>query len=196
VKLAAIGVAAAADVLIFLAFPGYCSYGSVRHFEAELADVQRSVPEVGNSGELVIVGFDNHFLGYRHIGYELPSYLTLQYPEVKLIEGTRIFSMHGGETRLLEGLPSTPYSRFLLCPSPGGDAGYREFFDKVEALLPRQDLTTQMIGGHAFVTAPIGDLKLLFPNAAPGPLEGVYAPMHSVQEAVNIRSHPVSGTTP
>lgn len=167
VRLALIAVCVAVNVTIFLAFPAYCSFRSVRHFEAELDGVETALPQVGAPSDLLVVSFDNHFLGYRHAGYYLPSYMTLEYPEAHLAEGTRIFSMTGRSTELLSSLPSGAWSRFVLFPLPAGNSEYAHYIDDVVKLLPAKDLQTVSLNGHTFVTAPIRDLPLLFP---PGPL--------------------------
>jgi hypothetical protein len=165
-KLAAIGICAAANVLIFLAFPAYCSYRSVRQFEAQLEGIRIALPQLGAPNDLLILGFDSHFLGYRHAGYYLPRYLTLQYPEVKLNEGTRIFSMQGRDTSLLASLPAGSYKRFVIFPLPGTDGEYQRYLDTFNKLLPAQDLKYVDVGDRQFVTGPISDLPLLFPHAA------------------------------
>ena len=166
-RIALISICAATDVAIFLAFPGYCSFRSVRHFEAELNQVRNAMPQVGAPSDLLVVSFDNHFLGYRHAGYYLPDYLTLEYPEAHLTEGVRIFSMRDRGTELLSSLPSGTWSRFVLFPLPAGNAEYAHYIDDVVKLLPAKDLQTVNLNGHPFVTAPIRDLPLLFP---PSPL--------------------------
>jgi hypothetical protein len=153
------------NVAIFLAFPAYCSYRSVRHFEAELEDTQKALPRFGDPNQLLIVAFDNHFLGFRHAGYYLPGYLTLEYPEASLAQGKRIFAMQERDTFLLSKLPTASYSRFVLFPLPVGEAGYTQYLEKVKKLLPIKDLSSVVSGGHEFVTAPIADLPLLFPDA-------------------------------
>jgi hypothetical protein len=167
VRLALLTACAAVNVAIFLAFPAYCSFRSVRHFEAELDQVQTALPQVGAPSDLLVVSFDNHFLGYRHAGYYLPGYLTLEYPEAHLAEGVRIFSMQSRNTALLSALPSGAWSRFVIFPLPAGNVAYTHYIDDVVKLLPAKDLQTVLLNGHPFVTAPIRDLPLLFP---PGPL--------------------------
>ena len=166
-KVATLAVGAAANVFIFLAFPAYCSYRSIRHFEAELGSVETSLPQVGTPQDLLIVSFDNHFLGYRHAGYYLPGYMTVEYPEANLIQGPRIFAMHGRNSLLLTQLPSGTFTRFVLFPLPAGDAEYAQYTEKIEKMLPARDLKTVSLGGHQFVTAPMTDLPILFPQAAP-----------------------------
>jgi len=168
-KWATIAATALINVVIFLAFPAYCSYRSVRQFEAELQDTRAAIPRIGAPSDLLIVSFDNHFLGFRHAGYYLPGYLTLEYPEARLTEGTRIFAMHSRDSFLLSGLPVTGCSRLVLFPLPNGNPDYVQYLDKVEKLLPRQDLTSISLDGHQFVTAPIADLPLLYPKAALAP---------------------------
>jgi len=172
VKLSIAAICAAANVLIFLAFPAYFSYRSVRHFEAELQATVTALPHVGSPESLLVVSFDNHFLGYRHAGYYLPSYLTIEYPEASLIQGPRIFAMQGRDTHLLSSLPVASYTRFVLFPLPAGDAAYAQYMEKIKGLLPAKDLISMDFGGHQFVTAPIADLPLLFPHMtlAPRPI--------------------------
>jgi len=185
IKAATVGICALANVFIFLAFPAYCSYRSVRRFEAELHDTQTAVPQLGDPNNLMVVAFDNHALGFRHAGYYLPGYLTLEYPEATLLEGKRIFAMRGRNSFLLSQLPSAAYSRFVLFPLPAGNAEYTQYLQKVEKLLPSKDLRSVDLNGHAFVTAPIADLPLLFPDAAVPPPQiaasDVYTPRSTPQ---------------
>lgn len=168
-KWATIAACALANTLIFLAFPAYCSYRSVRHFEAELQATQDALPQLGSPDNLLIVSFDNHFLGYRHAGYYFPGYDTIEYPEARLPEGTRIFAMRGRDTFLLSGLPATNCSRFVLFPLPAGNPDYDKYLETVDKLIPAKDLNAVFLNGHRFVTAPIADLPLLFPKSALAP---------------------------
>ncbi len=172
-KWALIAASGLANILIFLAFPAYCSYRSVRHFEAELQSTVTALPQLGSPDNLLIVSFDNHLLGFRHAGYYLPGYVTIEYPEARLTEGTRIFAMRGRDTFLLSGLPATPCSRFVLFPLPAANPNYDQYLQKVDNLIPAKDLTVVVLGGHRFVTAPIADLSLLFPKSALAPPEPI-----------------------
>lgn len=176
IKLTVIALCAIANVLIFLASPLYCSYRSVRGFEAYLTSVQTTLPQLFPARDTLIVGLDSHFSGYRHAGYYLPDYLTLEYPEVRLREGVRIFAMHNRDTQLLEGLPITSGSRFVLFPLPGGDPAFRKSLETVKEKLPSQGLLTTSRGGVDFVSGPVSDLPLLFPEAAAN--AGVYVSLH------------------
>jgi len=162
-KLATAALCIALNVAIFLAAPFYCSYRSVRSFEAELASIQRALPTLSQPNDTLIVAFDSHFLGYRHAGYYLPGFLTVQYPAVPLLQGPRIFAMQGGETFLLRTLPQGAYTRFVLFPLPGDEAAYQRYLSTILTQLPSQDLATIHAGGHTFVTGPMRDLAALFP---------------------------------
>ena len=190
-KLALMGACAAANISIFLASPLYCSYRSVRRFEAELEGIRTALPQFGSPEDTLIIGFDSHFLGYRHAGYYLPGYLTIEYPEVDLREGTRIFAMHDRDTRLLTGLPPVSYSKFVLFPLPGGEVSYEQYLKKVTKQVPQQSLHTVRLEGHDFVTGSVVDLPLLFPVVASQPKPAVYAPLHSGMPLVNSRTHPL-----
>lgn len=164
-KLALIGACAAVNTLIFLLGPFYCSYRSVRQFEAELESIQDALPQVYSAKDTLIVGFDSHFLGYRHAGYYLPGYLTVQYPEVKLIEGTRVFAMQGRNTELLPRLPAGTFTKFVLFPLPD-TRETRPFLQQIKGKFPSQSLHTVRVNGHEFVTGSVTDLRSLFPQAA------------------------------
>jgi 4-amino-4-deoxy-L-arabinose transferase-like glycosyltransferase len=164
-KFVVLGVGAAVNVLIFLASPFYCSYREVRRFEAELAGIRTALPQVASARDTVILSFDSHFNGYRHAGYYLPDYLIVEYPEVKLKEGPRVFAMHERDTKLLTELPVASYTRFVVFPLPSGDS-YEEYLQTVKGRLPSHSLHGVSAGGREFITGPISDLPLLFPDAA------------------------------
>jgi 4-amino-4-deoxy-L-arabinose transferase-like glycosyltransferase len=164
-KFVVLGVGAAVNVLIFLASPFYCSYREVRRFEAELAGIRTALPQVASARDTVILSFDSHFNGYRHAGYYLPDFLTVEYPEVKLKEGPRVFAMHERDTKLLTELPVASYTRFIVFPLPSGDS-YEEYLQTVKSRLPSHSLHGVSAGGREFITGPISDLPLLFPDAA------------------------------
>jgi hypothetical protein len=187
-KLATIGVGIAVNVLIFVASPFYCSYMQVRRFDAEIESIKTALPQVVSAGDTVILSFDSHFNGFRHAGYYLPDYLTLEYPEAHLKEGPRIFSMYERDTRLVTGLPAGPYTRFILFPLPEGDS-YKEYIQKVIDRLPGKSLHTIRAGGREFVTGSISDLPLLFPEATGTTERSVYVPLHPGMVPVNSRSH-------
>jgi hypothetical protein len=187
-KLTVIVVGIAVNVFIFVASPFYCSYRQVQRFEAELESITTALPKVASSRDTLILSFDSHFNGFRHAGYYLPDYQTVEYPEAHLKEGPRIFSMHGRDTQLVTALPAIPYTRFVLFPLPAG-ASYNEYIQKVIDQLPGKSLDTVKMGGHEFLTGKISDLPLLFPEARLGTGPGVYVPLHQGMLPVNSRSH-------
>jgi hypothetical protein len=164
-KLAMILIGVAANVFIFIDAPLYCSYRSVRRSEVEVESILKSLPKLGSAETTLIVGFDSHFLGYRHAGYYLPQYFTIEYPEVPLKQGPRIFAMRDGDTRLMTELPVASYSKFILFPLPNGDIAYTKYLQEVIRKLPLQGLTRVCVDNHEFVIGPISDLPLLFPKA-------------------------------
>jgi hypothetical protein len=167
-KLAVIGTCVACNVAIFLASPLYCSYGQVRRFETQLENITTAIPRLSSADDTVILGVDSHFNGFRHAGYYLPGYLTIEYPEAKLKDGPRVFTMQQRNTALMAALPLASYHRFIIFPLPGGDS-YREYLQEVTARLPSQDLNRVTMDGHDYITGPISDLPKLFPNAAKAP---------------------------
>ena len=182
-KVTLIVALAAANCLVFAFAPVYCSYASVRHFETELGDVVRLIPEVASPSDTMIVGFDSHFLGYRHAGYYLPRWFTAQYPEVRLEAGTRVFVMEGGDTRLAARLPLSRFRNFVIFPLPGGDPEYLDYMRRIRARFPRGALRTVIAGGREFLLGSVSDLPLLFPTAA----KRVYPSDHDQDDSVAAR---------
>ena len=145
----------------------YCSYGAVRRFEAELRNIIEVLPQIASPRETLIVGFDSHFLGYRHAGYYLPDYLTVQFPEVRLASGTRIFAMRNRNTQLVTGLPATPARDFVLFPLPAAGDEYAGYMALVRKRFPPGRLRKVVREGHEFAIGPVADLGLLFPGCVP-----------------------------
>jgi transmembrane protein TMEM260 (protein O-mannosyltransferase) len=160
-----IGACAAANAMIFVFAPVYCSHRAVLRFESELEHITAAVPQIASPREALIVGFDSHFLGYRHAGYYLPGYLTVQFPEVRLTSGTKVFAMQHRDTQVETALPATSAPEFIIFPLPLGDREYRDYADRVRERLPVGDLRTVVRGGHEYTIGPVADLPLLFPNA-------------------------------
>lgn len=165
-KVAALASAALINTWIFLASPFYCSWRSVHRFESSLSRIESAFPEESQVGATLVVAFDSHFLGFRHAGYYLPDYLTIEYPEFSTGEGVRVFAMRHRETSLLVRVSTVGYKRFVLFPLPAG-ADYREYLQTVLKLLPRADIQTVRVDGETLITCPISDLHFLFPAAAP-----------------------------
>lgn len=178
VKHTLIGVFAVVNIFIFLESPLYCSYRSVRRFDATMEAVRTALPQVAPPQGTLLIGFDSHFLGYRHAGYYLPDYSTVEYPEVRLREGVRVFAMHDRNTRLLATLPTSQYSRFVLFPLPADSGSYKEYLQTVLRKLPHAGLQTIHLDGFDFVTGPISDVACLFPRTTSLP-QGVSTPSRS-----------------
>jgi len=173
-KILAIGACAAVNTAVFVCAPVYCSYGSVRRFERELDNVVKSLPQIASPRDTMIVGFDSHFLGYRHAGYYLPGYLTVQFPEVQLSSGTRVFAMKDQSTRLESALPTAGIQNFVMFPLPLGDSEYSKYVALVRKRFPPGELHTIVRGGHEFTIGPVADLRVLFPVTAPSGGADVY----------------------
>jgi len=166
-KLLLVGACAAANTLIFLCAPVYCSYRSVRQFEMELRSIVEVLPRIASPRDTMIVGFDSHFLGYRHAGFYLPGYLTVQFPEVHLTSGTWAFAMQARNTWLENRPPPNAIHNFIIFPLPLGDNEYSDYMALVRKRFPPGELRTVIRGGHGFTTGSVADLQVLFPDFAP-----------------------------
>ena len=122
--------------------------------------------KVADPDNTLIVAFDSHSLGFRHAGYSLPQYLTLEYPEVALPDGTRVFAMQGRNTSLLPNLPAGAGRRFVFFPLPPGDPESQQYLKDVESKLPVGEIRVVRADGIDFVTGPVSCLTPLFPKIA------------------------------
>ncbi|HUE01673.1 MAG TPA: glycosyltransferase family 39 protein [Bryobacteraceae bacterium] len=162
-RIAVVAVAAVLNVAIFLFAPLYCSFQAVRHFEAELSRVTAAVRRTFKPQDTLIVGFDSHFLGYRHAAYYLPEFLSVEAPAVLRPGGQRIFAVYERKTTLTATIPVGRFRQFAIFPLPGGSDYYRAYMEKQQGLFPPGVLHSQG-SGPAFVTGPIASLKYLFPE--------------------------------
>jgi 4-amino-4-deoxy-L-arabinose transferase-like glycosyltransferase len=165
-KFAAVGLLAGINILVFFEAPMYCSYRSVREFEANMRGIRQAVPGIASPEHTLIIGFDSHFLGYRHAGYYLPQYTTILYPKLPTAGGRRIAIMQNRDTHLLDRMDAARFTNFLLFPLPSDEKAYADYATKVRAKFPQADLRTVHAGNREFVMGPISDLRFLFPDAA------------------------------
>jgi hypothetical protein len=164
-KMVLLVTAAAINFAIFFQAPLYFSYREVRRSEQELAAAVNAVRQIATPEETVIVGFDSHFLGYRHAGYYLPDYLTIQFPEVPLASTTGVFAMRHQDTHLVSRLSIASFRNFLLFPLPSSDKEYGEYMQHIRARFPPGELQVTILDGREFLTGPISALHVLFPHA-------------------------------
>ena len=161
----AAAAALAVNVLIFLAAPVYCSWLSIRHFESELEHAMRALPKMASPADTVIVGFDSHFMGYRHAGYYLPAYRTVEYPAALAGPGPRLgprlFVMHGRDTTLAHE-PAAGYSRFVFFPLPREGRDYRDYVASLVQKCAPASLDALSRDGQAWISGPASALAALY----------------------------------
>jgi hypothetical protein len=149
------------NLVLFVWGPWYCSFRSVRALEADLALMQRSVREQFSPRETLLVSFDSHFLGFRHVGYYLPEFLTLAYPESQRGGRTAALGMVGGRTQVLAQPPGGRRT-FVMLPLPPGQR-YDRYQQSVIDLFPAQALRAVTDRGHLFRVGTLADLRYAFP---------------------------------
>jgi len=164
-RIALLGAAAAMNCAIFLRVPMYFSHAEVRRTQQQLFAALTAVRQIAHPRETIIVGFDSHFLGYRHAGYYLPEYLTIQFPEVPLASSTGLFVMQQDDTRLVSRLPVGSFRDFILFPLPSSDQEYGQYLQRVRARFPPGVLRATDQNGLELLTGPVSALHILFPNS-------------------------------
>jgi hypothetical protein len=154
-----------------------------------LREVDGALAKVADPGGTLIVAFDSHFLGFRHAGYSLPQFLTVECPEVALPDGTRVFAMRGRDTSLLPSLPAVASERFVFYPLPQGDPSYQKDLESVESKLPPGGISVVHADGVEFVTGPVSCLGWLCRKQLPRyPASSVY-PVFQLKPALYTTVH-------
>jgi hypothetical protein len=166
----------AANCAIFALAPMYCSYRSVRQFEHDMADITRSFRQSFNPRNTLIIGFDSHFLGYRHAGYYLSGFVTAEYPEITYPDGARVSVMRDRDTQLARELRAADFESVVFFPLPNGPE-YSAYLAKVLVGLPNSSMSTVTVGRKNFVVGSASLIPLLFPKVAAAS-ESVYTPLH------------------
>jgi hypothetical protein len=162
---AAIGAGVAINCAWFAMAPLYCSWASVREVDRQVPAITADLARDLDPETTLVVGFDSHFLGYRHAGYYLPEFTVAQYPEVTYPEGKRVFVMRGRDTQVLAQFPVGRFTQVVFYPLPEGES-YRAYLDEVLAKLPAGTMTTAQAGGRTILTGPASAIPLLFPRTA------------------------------
>jgi hypothetical protein len=157
----------AANCAFFVFAPLYCTHRGIREFERDMTAIQRDFQTLASPGKVLVIGFDSHFLGYRHAGYYLPEFVTVQYPEVEYADGRRVFLMHQRDTMLAREFPLDSFERFILFPLPE-DEEYARYLKTVLAKLPDGAIQTVTLGGRTVLTGQIGTVPLFFSKTARG----------------------------
>jgi hypothetical protein len=157
-----IAAGVSANCAVFGFAPLYCTYASVHKFERNLGAITDELRSGVAPARTLIVGFDSHFLGYRHAGYYLPGFTTAQYPEVPFGNRTKVFLMRDGDTRVVDQLAARDFDRFILFPLPDG-AGYAGHLEGVLQKLPPGTMSQVTVGDREFLAGPASALRFLFP---------------------------------
>jgi len=75
-----------------------------------------------------------------------------------------VFTMHDRDTRLVERIAVAGFTNILLFPLPRAGAEYQKHSTEMHAKFP--DFKTTLLEGLEFMSAPIEDLRVLFPVVA------------------------------
>ncbi len=156
---------AVANAAIFVFAPLYCSYREILRFESELSNILTVIPRIASPKDTMIVGLDSHFLGYRHAGYYLPDFLTVQFPEVTL-SGTKVFAMRNRNTGLMTTIDTSAIRNFVIFPLPRNDPEYSDYMAQLRKRIPSADLRVLARSGNGYAFGPVDDLHCLFPRTA------------------------------
>jgi len=161
-KVSILLIAGGINGAIFIASPAYVSYASIVSHDRFVHSLRPMIERHAESGIDAVVALDEHFYGFRHVGYALPERLTMVFPEVRSKSQWRIFSMRNGETRWLECFP---HGGFSLIVAPLAN---KPKIDHFRSILPSDDVTWSQEAGMALIRVPSYLLPRLYPGFSHG----------------------------
>ncbi|MBS1826021.1 MAG: DUF2723 domain-containing protein [Acidobacteria bacterium] len=166
---------------MYLFGPWYFSWREVRQFERELAATAAAIRAQVKPGKTLLVGFDSHFLGYRHAGYYLPEFGVIQYPEIAYGNGVKVFGVRAGRTALLGRVDVAGVEEVVLAPLPD-EAQYLAFLRPIlQRIGSMKRGGDRCVGGDVCRFAPEA-LRELFPRSQ------VYTGVDTWRGSDNLRS--------
>ncbi len=156
------GLAAAGlvSLIVFVDSPLYFSFRSMRNFESRLHEVVTAVRAGFSPDETLVIGFDEHFLGFRHVGYYLPEYLVTEAPRSVFADGPGIFASRGRQTLELHHAPEGKPTTVIIVA--GTDENRNQARNLFCRFVPDGTLTWISLPGADLATAKTEALKPLF----------------------------------
>jgi hypothetical protein len=148
------------NIIVFLYVPSYMGYQNTKEYENDIVLTREILTQTVDPANTLVVATDSFRHGFREIGYYSPTHLVVQYPEVELSSGTRVFSMHARKTTLLSKLPIEKYTKFVIFVTPAHEDIQEEFSE----MFPEGSVSRVSINGYTFIEGPSSELKYLFPQ--------------------------------
>lgn len=150
------------NTIVFIYVPFYMGYQKTKNYENDIALTSEALRKSVNPDNTLIIALDVVKYGFRQAGYYSPTHLVVQYPEMRLSSGIKVFAMRGRKTVLLDKLPTEKYSRFVIFPTPR----HKQAQDKISAMFPEGSISTISKNGYSFLEGRSSELKYLFPETA------------------------------
>jgi hypothetical protein len=146
----------------FFYLPSYISQVGVMQQAREIQQIEQAVKMIASPGKTLIVGVDASFYGFRHLGYSLPEYQVLSFPEISFSQGLGVFSMQNKRTEIIKTIPTKQYEKFVFYyPGARSMDTYQKLFPKLHAA----NISNVNIDGHEFLLGPASALINIFPSS-------------------------------
>lgn len=154
---------AAIHIALFLYVPFYISQSRIAQHEHDIVQLEQAIRVIAKPENSLVIGVDAHFYGYRHLGYSLPEYQVLSFPELRFSQGMGVFSMQNRRSKILSRIPIEQYKEFVFYFPDSRDIKiYQELFPTLRS----ESIKTVNINGHAFLMGPVSVLSKIFQNTA------------------------------
>ncbi len=150
-------VSGAVHIGLFLYVPLYTSQAGVTRNVQELPQIEQGIRAIAIPEKTLVVVFEAYFYGFRHLGYSLPEYLVLSYPEHR----AGVFAMQSRRTKILDKIPIGQYEQFVLYFPEARDV---EIYHQYLPGFITGSVGTVSAGGYVFLTGPVSALVKIFPN--------------------------------
>lgn len=150
-------------IMLFLYVPLYISQSRIAQQAHDIEQIEQAIRTIAKPEGSLVIGVDAHFYGYRHLGYALPEYQVLSFPEHRFSQGMGVFSMQNRRSKILSRIPIEQYKEFVFYFPDSRDIKiYQELFPTLRS----ESIRTVNINGHAFLMGPVSVLSKIFQNTA------------------------------
>jgi hypothetical protein len=168
-----VGVLIIFNISLFFYNPMYFSWSQMKSVESYLSDMTQDVNKTFRSQDTILIGFDTVLYGFRQVGYYLPDFKVLEYPEIQTRDGIKTFTMQNKKTNLVnsffdENIKNVLIICPLLCESDVTNSHKVNYEVHIQSdlakKLPMNSLQLLKKEGREYLLMESKYLPVLFPN--------------------------------
>ena len=153
------------NLAAFLFTPTYFSYQFVQTDLRKIGGFDQAMRRGVSPATSLIVSFDDHRFGWRHAGYYLPEFTSIEWPERTSGQDVQIRAMSHGQSEILHALDAGSFQQIVFYPPQANGADLVEVISGGKPL-PPGSIQIKKVGDYELVICSADMLYRLFPRGA------------------------------